>query len=85
MNAEAANEIAQRLLELEGKQDRLHYYVSLLNNREAEVIRMVFFEGIDQDSIAESLGVVPRTMRRIKKEAIEKLPEMYAFTEELPK
>lgn len=85
MNAEAAGEIAQRLLELEGEQDRLRYYVSLLEKREAEVIRMAFFEGLDQDNIATSLGVVPRTMRRIKQTALEKLTEMYAFTDGLVK
>lgn len=85
MNAEAADEIAQRLLELEGEQDRLRYYVSLLDKREAAVIRMAYFEGIDQDSIAKSLGVVPRTMRRIKKDALEKLTAMYTFAGELTK
>lgn len=81
MNAEAANDIAQRLLKLEAEQDRIRYYVSLLEKREAEVIRLTFFEGLSQNRVAESLGVVSRTMRRIKKEAIEKLAEMYAFTE----
>lgn len=33
MNMEAANEIAQRLLELEDKQNRLQYYASLLERR----------------------------------------------------
>lgn len=81
INVEAANEIAQRLLKLKAVQDQLRYYVSLLEQREAEVIRLTYFEGIDQDSIAESFGIVPRTMRRIKKAAIEKLAEMYIFTE----
>ena len=54
---------------------------TLLETREAEVIRLTFFEGLSQNRVAESLGVVSRTMRRIKKEAIEKLAEMYAFTE----
>lgn len=81
MNTEAVNEIAQRLLELEADQERLRYYVSLLKKREAEVIRMTYFKGINQDEAAESLGIVPRTMRRIKKDAIAKLAEMYAFAE----
>ena len=81
MNAEVANEIAECLLKLKAEQDQLRYYVSLLENREAEVIRMTYFDGVDQNRVAESLGVVPRTMRRIKKEAIIKLAEMYAFTE----
>lgn len=82
MNTEATNEIAQRLLELETEQDRIRYYVSLLEKREAKVIRMTYFEGINQDETAQSLGIVPRTMRRIKKEAIAKLAEMYAFAEQ---
>lgn len=81
INTEAENDIAQRLLELEAVQDQLRYYVSLLEKREAEVLRLTYFEGISQDSISELLGVVPRTMRRIKKEAIMKMAEMYAFTE----
>lgn len=81
MNAEAANEIADCLLKLKAEQDQLRYYVSLLENREAEVICMTYFDGADQSRVSESLGVVPRTMRRIKKEAIIKLAEMYAFME----
>ena len=79
MNEESANEIAQRLLELETEQNRLRHYVSLLEKREAAVIRLSYFEEVNQDEAAESLGIVPRTMRRIKKEAIEKLVEMYIF------
>ena len=81
MNAEVANEIAECLLKLKAEQDQLRYYVSLLENREAEVICMTYFDGADQSRVSESLGVVPRTMRRIKKEAIIKLAEMYAFME----
>ncbi len=85
MNAEAMNEIAQCLLELEAEQDRIRYYVSLLEKREADVIRMTYFDGVNQDVAAKSLGIVPRTMRRIKKEAIDKLAAMYAFTEQSKK
>lgn len=81
MNMETTNEIAERLLELEAEQDRLRYYVSLLEKREAEVIRLFYFEGCNQNVISEELRIVPRTMRRIKREAIEKLAEMYAFAE----
>ena len=79
MNQEAMNEIAQRLLKLEGEQDRLRYYVSLLEKREAEAIRLIYFEGYNQDDAAKKLGVVPRTLRRIKNGAVDKLAEMYEF------
>lgn len=81
INAEAINEIAQRLLELEAEQDRIRYYVSLLKRREAEVIRLVYFEDCNQDAAAKKLGIVSRSLRRIKKEAIERLVEMYTFVE----
>lgn len=85
LNVETANDIAGALLKLKAVQDQLEYYVSLLDKRQEEVIRLTFFEGIDQDNVAKSLGVVPRTMRRIKKEALEKLTEMYVFSENLTK
>ncbi|EOS66636.1 sigma-70 family RNA polymerase sigma factor [Oscillibacter sp. 1-3] len=81
MNEDAANKIARRLLELESEQDRIRYYVSLLEKRESVVIRLTYFEGLSQEAVAESLGIVSRTMRRIKKRAIEKLAKMYGFAE----
>lgn len=44
------------------------------------MLRLTYFKGFSQDSVSKLLGVVPRTMRRIKKEAVMKLAEMYAFT-----
>lgn len=81
MNTETMNEIAQRLLELETEQDRIRYYVSLLEKREAEVIRLIYFEDCNQDEAAKELGIVSRSLRRIKKEAIGRLVEMYTFAE----
>lgn len=81
VNTESMNEIAQTLLKLEQEQDRLRYYVSLLEKREAEVIRLVYFENCNQDKAAKKLEIVPRTLRRIKNGAVDKLAEMYAFTE----
>lgn len=81
VNAETMNEIAQTLLKLEQEQDRLRYYVSLLEKRETEVIQLVYFENCNQDKAAKKLEIVPRTLRRIKNGAVDKLAEMYAFTE----
>ena len=81
VNAETMNEIAQTLLKLEQEQDRLRYYVSLLEKRETEVIQLVYFENCNQDKAAKKLEIVPRTLRRIKNGAVDKLAEMYALTE----
>lgn len=79
MNAEAANEIAQRLLELEGEQGRLRYYVSLLEKREAEALRLFYFEGRSWEETARELGVVLRSVYKIKSKAIDHLADLYAY------
>ena len=79
MNAEAADEIAQRLLELEGEQDRLRYYVSLLEKREMEALRLFYFEGRSWEETAKELGVVLRSVYKIKSKAIDHLADLYAY------
>ena len=80
---EAADEIAQRLLELEEKQDRLRYYVSLLKPRQAEVIRRTFFKPESQEETARALKISVRTVQTVKGQAINALVELYSFTEDL--
>lgn len=83
MNAEAANEIAKRLLELEAEQDRLRYYVSLLEGREAQVLRRTYFEGCSWEAAAKELKVALRTVHKIKNRAIDHLTDLYAYTDGL--
>lgn len=83
MNAEAVNEIAERLLELEAEQDRIRYYVSLLGTREAEVLRSFYFEGHSLEDTAKKIGVVVRSVYKIKNKAIDHLVELYAYTTDL--
>lgn len=80
MNAEAVNEIAQRLLELEAEQDRIRYYVSLLGKREAEVLRLFYFDGYSWEDTAKKIGVVLRSVYKIKNKAINHLAELYTYT-----
>ena len=79
INAESANEIAQRLLELEGEQNRLRYYVSLLEKQEANVIRSFYIEGVSWEEIAQKIGVALRTVHKIKNRAVGHLAELYAY------
>lgn len=83
MNAEAVNEIAKRLLELEAEQDRLRYYVSLLEEREAQVLRRTYFEGRSWEAAARELKVALRTVHKIKNRAIGHLADLYAYTDGL--
>lgn len=85
INTHIVDEIAGQLVELEEKQNRLKYYVSLLDHRQAEVIRLIYFEASGQDEAAKMIGVVPRTMRRIRKEAVSKLAELYSLAKKREK
>ena len=82
MNAVIKEEIVVQLVELEQEQRRLEYYVSLLEKRQAEVIRLIHFEGHTQNEVATELAVVPRTVRRIRNEALDKLVDMYSFAKD---
>lgn len=84
LNADILSNTATRLADLEWEQNRLIYYVSLLNKRQADVIRLLYFEGYSQEEAAKEIGVVPRTTRRIKNEALDKLTEMYAYAVDCP-
>lgn len=81
LNAEAAKEIADELFALERGQKKLLYYISLLEKRQAEVVRMVYMEGLSTKKTAELHGLAVRTIERIRKEAVENLAEMYAYSE----
>ena len=83
LNADTKEEIVVQLVELEQEQKRLDYYISLLNERQAKVIKLTFFEGCAQNDVARKLAIVPRTVRRIKDEGVDKLIEMYSFAENL--
>lgn len=83
LNIESMDEIAGHLLELKAEQDRIRYYVTLLEKREAEVIRLFYFEGHSKEDIAKKIKVVQRTVNKIKTRAIDHLVELYTFTSDL--
>ena len=82
LNADIKEEIVVQLVELEQEQRCLEYYVSLLEKRQAEVIRLIHFEGHTQNEVATELAVVPRTVRRIRNEALDKLVDMFSFAKD---
>lgn len=79
MNAEAASEIAQCLLELEKEQDRIRYYVSLLEKRKAEVIRLFYIERMTMDNVEKVMHLSAKTLRKLKNQAVDALAAMYEF------
>lgn len=82
-NSDATAEVVERLIELETEQDKLLHCISLLEQREAQVIRFYYFEKLSWENIATRISVAPRTAHRIKNEAVNALAEMYSFTDTL--
>ncbi len=68
-----------KLAKLEEDVRRLDYYISLLEPREAAVIRSVYLERRSMDELSPELKVSTRTLRKIKSNAIDVLAEMYDF------
>lgn len=83
LNGEVKETIVTQLVDLEQTQSRLKYYVSLLERRQAEVLRLGYFDGLPWEDVAPKVGVALRTVRKIKDRAIDELAAMYAFTKEL--
>lgn len=79
INGKAAEEVAEQLVTLEREQERLKYYVSLLEARQEKVIRSFYFEGMTQDEVADALEVTVRYVHSIKAKAIIELASMYEY------
>lgn len=82
MKNDAAKEVVGQLVTLEREQERLNYYVSLLNPRHAQLLKLLYFEGCSKEECAQKLEIATRTVRRIKDNAILELVEMYSFAGE---
>jgi len=83
LNTENMNEISKRLLALEAEQDRIRFYVSRLDRREAEVIQSFYFEGHSWEETAKKVGVALRTVHKIKNCAFNQLAEWYSYMADL--
>ena len=79
LNAGIKEEIVVQLVELEQEQARLEYYASLLEKRQALVIRFAYFERLSWDEVAKKVGVAVRTVHKIKDQALNQLAGMYQF------
>ena len=79
MNGDTVDEVSEQLVTLESEQERLKYYVSLLNERQKKVIQLFYFEGMTQDEVANELEVTVRYVHSIKAKAINELVSMYEY------
>ena len=79
MNGDTAEEVVGQLVTLEREQERLNYYVSLLDEHQKKVIKLFYFEGMTQVEVADALEVTVRYVHAIKAKAIKKLVSMYEY------
>ena len=79
LNSESKTDLINRLVVLEHEQDRLVYYVSLLDKRQAGVVRRFYFDTCSLEEIAAEIGVSLRTVCKIKSRAIDSLADMYSL------
>lgn len=65
---------------MESIQNRLIYYVSILDPQQEKVIRRFYFENRSWEEIAKEERVALRTVHKIKNRAFNKLAEFYDFS-----
>lgn len=85
LNADTKEEIVIQLVELEQEQTRLEYYVSLLQKRQRTLIQAIYFDECSLDEAAERLGIASRTVRTVKRAALEQLIGMYEYVKGVDK
>jgi len=85
LNADIKEEIVVQLVELEQEQKRLEYYVSLLQKRQRTLIQAIYFDECSLDEVAERLGIASRTVRAVKRAALEQLVGMYEYVKGVDK
>lgn len=73
------HDLVSRLVPLEQEINRLEHYVALLEPRQTEVIRRIFFDSQSLPEICKEMGYSTKTVRAIRNHAIEELTAMYAF------
>jgi len=79
MNKETIIEVYKDLSYLEMEVKRLEYYVSLLAESEASVIRLMYFERKPWETIEKVLYISRQTIYRRRKKAVGELADMYSL------
>ena len=77
MNSDTVREIAVRLMRLEQEQNRLNYYISLLESMQAEVLRLLYIERLKRKEAERALGRSSKTVRKLRNDALDALVKMY--------
>ena len=81
LNGESVEELISKYADLCHEQDRLSHYIGFLEGRQQDVIRRYYFEQQSWGEIADGMGSTPRTVQRLRQQAVEELANLYAFAD----
>lgn len=81
-NKSAVEDIVLRLRELEQEQDKLLYYISLLEPKLKEVIDLLYLKGEPFEKAEKDLEISSKTLRKLRNSAVDALAAMYEFVGE---
>ncbi len=79
LNDENREDIVSKLIPLERAVDRLEHYIHLLSEQQAMILRRHFFDGVGWNELCTEMRLSPKTLRKLREEAIDALTEMYEF------
>ncbi len=77
LNFSTVDDISHQLVELEQEQNRLKYYISLLEAKQAKAVQLLYIEKLTQKEAERTLGYSAKTIRKLRDNALETLATMY--------
>ena len=72
-------EIAQELYTVEQQISKLEFYVSQLEEKQAEVIRKYYFEGKTWGELQREMHLAPRTLLKRRDDGLDALVSIYSY------
>lgn len=79
LNQETVLEIAQELHAVERQLSKLEFYVSQLDERQAEIIRKYYFEGKNWGELQQEMHMSSRTLIKRRDDGLDALVAMYEY------
>ena len=83
LNAYTNELFVVQVVKLERDQKRLDYYISLLDERQINVLQLLYVKKLPQGEAEKMMGLSAKTVRKLKNEALNALAEMYKFISDL--
>lgn len=85
LNQETVMEIAQELHAVERQLNKLEFYVSQLEEKQAEIIRRYYFEGKTWGELQREMHLSPRTLIKRRDDGLDALADIYMYLGQVTK